>query len=119
MMLFDLLRTPSSFEGQPVAFARNQAGHAGVGMLLAWALGAWWPVALGYAAWEIYKERFPDAQGVLLETAHPAKFLPVMEPLVGEFPVPDRLSALMGIEKVTTSLSSGFEEFKEYLMSRS
>jgi len=75
--------------------------------------------AVGYAAWEIYKERFPDAQGVLLETAHPAKFLPVMEPLVGEFPVPDRLSALMGIEKVTTSLSSGFEEFKEYLMSRS
>ena len=53
-MLLDLLRTPSSFEGQPVAFVRNQAGHAGVGMLLVWMLGPWAFVALGvaYAVWE-------------------------------------------------------------------
>ena len=57
MMLLDLLRTPSSFEGQPLAFARNQAGHAGVGMLLAWALGAWWLVALAYAVWEVVQWR--------------------------------------------------------------
>ena len=56
-MLFDLLRTPSSFEGQPGRFAFNQAGHAGVGMLLAWALGAWWPVAIGYAVWEVVQWR--------------------------------------------------------------
>jgi len=57
MMLLDLLRTPSSFSDDPRGFAFNQAGHAGVGMLLAWALGAWWPVALGYAVWEIVQWR--------------------------------------------------------------
>lgn len=53
-MLLDLLRTPSSFPGQPVAWARNQAGHAGVGMLLVWFLGPWSFAVLGvaYALWE-------------------------------------------------------------------
>lgn len=45
-MMTDSLRTPSSFSGDPRGFAFNQAGHAGVGMLLAWVLGAWWPVEL-------------------------------------------------------------------------
>lgn len=75
--------------------------------------------AVGYAAWESYKERVPEAQGILLETAHPAKFLPVMEPLVGEVPIPDRLSALMDKEKVAHRLSNGFRSFKDYLLSRS
>ncbi|HAF38624.1 MAG TPA: hypothetical protein DCG72_06520 [Gammaproteobacteria bacterium] len=56
-MLFGLLRTPSAFENDPRGFSFNQAGHAGVGMLLAWLLGAWWPVAIGYAAWEVVQWR--------------------------------------------------------------
>lgn len=53
-MLLDLLRTPSSFEGQPVAATRNQAGHSGIGMIAAWYFGflALPFIAFFYAIWE-------------------------------------------------------------------
>ena len=59
MMLLDLLRTPSSFEGQPVAATRNQGGHAGIGMLTAWYFGVWaLPfIAAIYAVWETLQWR--------------------------------------------------------------
>ena len=58
-MLFDLLRTPSSFPDDPHGFAFNQAGHAGVGMLFVWALGPWsfWLLAVLYAVWEAVQWR--------------------------------------------------------------
>lgn len=53
-MILDLLRTPSSFSGEPLKAVRNQGGHAGIGMLIAWAFGplALVPIALAYALWE-------------------------------------------------------------------
>lgn len=53
-MLAGMFRTPSSFADDPRGFAFNQAGHAGVGMLLAWALGLWvlLPLGVAYAVWE-------------------------------------------------------------------
>ena len=53
-MLSRFLRTPSSFPTDPRGFAFNQGGHAGVGMLLAWAFGLWvlLPLGVAYAAWE-------------------------------------------------------------------
>jgi hypothetical protein len=53
-MLAGMFRTPSSFADDPRGFAFNQGGHAGVGMLLAWAFGLWvlLPLGVAYAAWE-------------------------------------------------------------------
>ena len=53
-MISSMFRTPSSFADDPRGFAFNQAGHAGVGMLLAWAFGLWvlLPLGVAYAVWE-------------------------------------------------------------------
>lgn len=58
-MIRAFLRTPSSFPADPRGFAINQAGHAGFGMLLAWAFGPWalLPLGLAYAAWEAFQWR--------------------------------------------------------------
>ena len=56
--------------------------------------------------------------GVILETAHPAKFLPVMEPIVGEVDVPHLLKAIADKQKSATLLGTGFLEFKEFLINR-
>ena len=58
-MILDLLRTPSSFEGQPGKATLNQGGHAGLGMLSAWYFGAAaLPfIALIYATWEVIQWR--------------------------------------------------------------
>lgn len=56
-------------------------------------------------------------QGVVLETAHPAKFLHVVEPLIGQpVEMPERLGRLAEEEKVAHPLSSDFDEFKDYLL---
>jgi hypothetical protein len=62
--LIDLLRTPSSFEGQPVAATRNQGGHTGLGMLAAWYFGAGaLPfIGLAYAVWEALQWRVYGGQ---------------------------------------------------------
>jgi hypothetical protein len=53
------LRAPSSFPLDPIGFARNQGGHAGIGMLLTWVFGVWFipVVAFLYAAWEALQWR--------------------------------------------------------------
>lgn len=58
-MIADFLRSPSSFFDDPTGFARNQAGHAGIGMIAVWALGPWslGLVAVLYAAWEAIQWR--------------------------------------------------------------
>jgi len=53
-MLFDLLRTPSGFEGRPWAYARNQIGHGylvgGLPVLMGVPIAA---VLTVYAVWEL------------------------------------------------------------------
>lgn len=54
---------------------------------------------------------------VVLSTAHYAKFLPVMEPVLGDkLPIPERLSELLSKEKVATKMSSDFGDFKAWLL---
>lgn len=60
----------------------------------------------------------PDETGIFLETAHPAKFLEVVESIVNEkVPVPEKLQKFMKGEKQSVSLGKNFEGFKEYLLS--
>lgn len=55
--------------------------------------------------------------GVFLETAHPAKFLDIVEDTLGrKIDIPITLSSLLEKEKKSVLLESSFAKFKEYLM---
>lgn len=61
-----------------------------------------------------------EVNGVFLSTAHPAKFLDVVEETIGEnVPLPSRLANLINKQKVAIPMSRVFEDFKTYLMSTS
>jgi threonine synthase len=71
--------------------------------------------AVGYLALRDY-QKHTDAVGVVLETAHPAKFLPDVEAVLGqEIPVPDRLDALKNKKKKAILMDTDFESFKDWL----
>ncbi len=73
--------------------------------------------AVGYLAWKEYQKSEPEAVGVILETAHPAKFLEDVERILKKpIEVPVRLKELENREKVATSMEPDFGEFKGWLM---
>lgn len=56
--------------------------------------------AVGLLAWRDYQRIDPTAHGIVLATAHYAKFAPVMEPIVGALPpLPPQLATLHGRHK--------------------
>ena len=75
--------------------------------------------AVGYRAWKAYQQRDTTVQGVILETAHPAKFREVVEQTLHvSVAVPDTLMRFLKGEKKTIAMSKEFDDFKEYLLSR-
>ncbi len=76
--------------------------------------------AVASLAWKKYqKEIFPDHQGVVLSTAHPAKFCETVQQALGQEPeIPERLQKCLEREKKTTVLSKEFAEFKEFCLGR-
>jgi len=59
-----------------------------------------------------------EVAGVLLSTAHYAKFLDVVEETLGtSVAIPERLSALLSKEKVAIPMTKEFGKFKQYLLS--
>lgn len=75
--------------------------------------------AVGYLALKDYQQSHPENLGIILETAHPAKFLPVMNPVLGKdtIHVPERLADLATKEKVAIQMSTAFEDFKAWMLS--
>ena len=72
--------------------------------------------AVGYLALKAYQKKYSNTQGVILETAHPAKFKPDMEAIFGhEIDVPERLAILADNEKVSVEMGIDYEGFKDYL----
>jgi threonine synthase len=72
--------------------------------------------AVGYLGLKAYLKDHPDAYGVFLETAHPVKFLPAVEPIVGPFTeLPEQIKGLMDRVKVASKISN-YEGLKRYLM---
>jgi threonine synthase len=62
-------------------------------------------------------EHGEDVYGIILATAHYAKFLPTVESTLGcAVEVPERLSALLHLEKKSIPMGTDFEEFKHYLL---
>ena len=70
--------------------------------------------AVGYRA--LKHLLLPGEVGVFLETAHPAKFKDVVEPIIGtSVDIPDRLSAFMHGTKQSVPMSKDFSAFRSYL----
>ena len=64
------------------------------------------------------QESKKDFTGVFLSTAHPAKFLDLVEETLGKsIDIPERLENLLSLEKSATKLDPDFAAFKTLLMS--
>lgn len=74
--------------------------------------------AVGIFCWEAYKlEHAEPAQGLVLATAHPAKFADVVKRAIGNAPpLPDRLAAYLKREKLSVPISSSYDDFKQFLL---
>lgn len=77
--------------------------------------------AVGYIGLQDYlKEQNESAYGVVLATAHPAKFMDVVEEAIDEkISLPDSLQLLLDKEKRTIPLSNSYNDLKEYLLQKS
>jgi len=76
--------------------------------------------AVGLLGWEAYKSQHAEpAQGLVLATAHPAKFADVVMKAIGAAPpLPDRLGAYLKRQKLSLPISSSYHEFKQFLLSQ-
>lgn len=74
--------------------------------------------AIGYRGLKDYlSEEEKDLQGAFLATAHPAKFLEVVEPLItGEVEIPNALKEEMDKSKQSIPMAANFDELKAYLL---
>jgi len=74
--------------------------------------------AVGVLGWEAYKlEHTEPAQGLVLATAHPAKFADVVMKAIGTAPpLPDRLAAYLKRDKLSLPISSSYDDFKQFLL---
>lgn len=73
--------------------------------------------AVGFLAWKAYQKKHPDTLGIVLETAHPAKFLEEVETILGQnIEIPAALAALSDKEKSAIPMQADYPEFKTWLM---
>src|SRR5256886_13950934 len=74
--------------------------------------------AVGILGWEAYKREHPEpSQGLVLATAHAAKFAEVVEKAIGTAPpLPDRLAAYLKRPKLSLPMSSSYDDFKQFLL---
>ncbi|MEO0040914.1 MAG: hypothetical protein RL329_362 [Bacteroidota bacterium] len=81
--------------------------------------------AVGYLAWRAYQHRSKQGssrktlKGIILETAHPSKFLPDMERILKKtVEVPEKLAILANRKKVSTQMGTTYEPFKNFLLEK-
>jgi threonine synthase len=74
--------------------------------------------AVGYLGIRSYLSQHGPAAGVFLETAHPGKFLEVVEETLGKsIELPEGLKAFAAGKKQSVPMSKEFGDLKEYLLS--
>ena len=72
--------------------------------------------AVGYLGCKAYLKENPNAHCVFLETAHPTKFLDVVEDVIKEKqPLPEQIISVMDNEKVSVKIST-YQELKNFLL---
>jgi threonine synthase len=74
--------------------------------------------AVGILAWEAYRKEHPEpSQGLVLATAHPAKFAEIVQKGIGIAPpLPSRLAEYLQREKLSLPISSKYEDLREFLL---
>jgi len=74
--------------------------------------------AVGYLGLKKYQENHPNILGIFLETAHPVKFLEVVEQTIPEkLKIPSQIQQVLGKEKITLKIKT-YKELKGFLLSR-
>jgi len=74
--------------------------------------------AVGYLGAKKYQEKYQDTQCVFLETAHPVKFLDVIEPVIHKIiDYPTQIKAVIDKTKVATLVST-YDELKSFLLDK-
>ena len=72
--------------------------------------------AIGYLGLQKYCEEKPDIYGVFLETAHPVKFLDVVEKAIKtKVNIPPQIDEILDRNPEKTSISS-YRELKDFLI---
>ncbi|WP_370480069.1 threonine synthase [Tamlana flava] len=72
--------------------------------------------AVGYLGCKEYLKENPNAHCVFLETAHPTKFLDVVEEVINEKqPLPEQIQSVMGKDKEAFVIST-YEDLKGFLL---
>lgn len=72
--------------------------------------------AVGYLGLKEYQKSHPDTFGIFLETAHPVKFLDVVEDTLEVRPeIPPQIMKVMGKDKKSHRIAS-YEELKQHLL---
>lgn len=77
--------------------------------------------SVGYLALQSYTGKYSlsNFNGIVLETAHPAKFKDVIEEELNiNVDIPERLARCLNKKKISVELSSDYEELKSYLLNR-
>jgi threonine synthase len=75
--------------------------------------------AIGYGALRDYLKDKPELTGVFLETAHPAKFIDVVEETIpAKVTIPANLQQAMAKEKTSVPMAADYEALKKFLISR-
>lgn len=79
--------------------------------------------AVGMCAWRDHQLSISQRSsnnnllGIILETAHPVKFLPSVKDVLGFEPeMPSQLLSIMNKEKVAVKMEAGFENLKRFMM---
>ncbi len=74
--------------------------------------------AVGYLGFREYQKTHPNVYGVFLETAHPVKFLDVVEDTLGTtLEIPSQIQKVMGKEKKSIKINA-YGELKTFLINR-
>lgn len=73
--------------------------------------------AVGFLALDHFLRSHPSYRGVLLETAHPAKFLDDVESILNRsIEVPERLAVLKGRKEAQIPMHTDYRTFRNYLL---
>ncbi len=72
--------------------------------------------AVGYLGLKKYQEKEADTYGIFLETAHPVKFLDIVEDTIGKkIEIPAQITKVMDKKKVSIKIET-YNELKDYLL---
>jgi len=72
--------------------------------------------AVGYLGIKKFQQKHPDVQGIFLETAHPVKFLDVVEPIINKkIAYPAQIKSVIDKKKEATFISK-YDDLKSFLV---